>query len=306
MKIRFPLLMLALAAPSLAEEGGAGHYVPGSMATLIDVPPSKAGWIVESMYLHYEGDASVSRSFPVAGLLTANLSAESDAFLLGGLHTFEASMLGGSFISVGGFVPYVWMDVSADVGPVRRDDSADGIGDLSLIPFMVAKKQGEWQYSGALTVYAPTGDYDAGRLANPGMNHWTFDPSLGVSYANADGLNFSLNGGITINTENNDTDYKSGSVLHLESSLQKLTAVGPGMLGFGVNAFFYQQISGDSGRGATLGDFKGRTVGIGPAISYILPIDTTALVMEIRWLPELETEKRLDGDYIWAKAVYQF
>jgi len=37
----------------------------------------------------------------------------------------------------------------------------------------------------------------------------------------------------------------------------------------GANFFYYQQVSGDSGSGAILGDFKGRTVGIGPVLSYI-------------------------------------
>jgi hypothetical protein len=29
-------------------------------------------------------------------------------------------------------------------------------------------------------------------------------------------------------------------------------------------------------------------------------------VAELRWLRELETKNRLDGDYVWLKVVYQF
>jgi hypothetical protein len=39
----------------------------------------------------------------------------------------------------------------------------------------------------------------------------------------------------------------------------------------GAVGYLFQQITGDSGPGATLGDFKGRVVGIGPQIGFIFP-----------------------------------
>lgn len=298
-----------LAAHAFAEEGGAGHYVPGAAATLIDLPPTKAGWVLETAYLHYQGDAGRARQFPIAGLITANLDATSDALLLGGFYTFEST--GNAWYSVGAFVPYVWMDVTATVttplGPALRNDSADGLGDITLLPFMLGYKCNEWQYSAMLPIYVPTGNYDRGRLANPGRNHWTFDPTVGVSYNNAKtGFNAAFFTGFSINTENNDTDYKSGTVWHSELSVQQLLPVGPGFLGIGFEAFYYDQITGDSGRGANLGDFDGMTAGIGPVLSYILPVGENSLVTELRWLPELDTRRRLEGNYVWFKAVYQF
>jgi hypothetical protein len=35
--------------------------------------------------------------------------------------------------------------------------------------------------------------------------------------------------------------------------------------------YVYQQVTGDSGAGAKLGDFKGRSVGIGPQIGIFFP-----------------------------------
>ncbi len=40
-----------------------------------------------------------------------------------------------------------------------------------------------------------------------------------------------------------------------------------GFIGVGANAFYYEQITGDSGSGARLGEFEGRTVGVGPVLS---------------------------------------
>jgi hypothetical protein len=52
-----------------------------------NLPPTTPGWVVETMYLCYDGDASAAGSFPNAGLVTAGLDATSDVWILGGLHT---------------------------------------------------------------------------------------------------------------------------------------------------------------------------------------------------------------------------
>ncbi len=94
--------------------------------------------------------------------------------------------------------------------------------------------------------------------------------------------------------------------LHLNASIQQLLPVGPGFLGIGAAAFYLDQVTPDSGAGARLGDFQGRTAGIGPVLSYILPGGTTTFVAELRWLPELDVSNRLTGDYVWLKLVCQF
>ncbi len=172
---------------------------------------------------------------------------------------------------------------------------------------MLAWETGFWQVSATLPVYAPTGEYRKGRLANPGLNYWTFDPTLGVSYNNdRNGFNAALYLGLSLNTENPDTRYRSGSTLHLDGSIQQLLPVGSGFLGIGAEAFYLDQVTADSGQGARLGDFQGRTAGIGPVLSYVLPRGTKTFVAELRWLPELDVSNRLKGDYVWLKLVMQF
>jgi hypothetical protein len=311
---RWAALTLALAAvavwptASLATEGGAGHYIPGALATLIDLPPTKPGWVIEAAYLQYQGDAT--GDVPIAGEVGIDLDAKSDAVLLGGFYTPEQTVLGARF-SAGVFLPYVWISLDADVdtpsGTIRQKDDASGIGDMTLIPAMMAWESGFWQFNTILSVYAPTGDYKKERLANPGLNYWTFDPIIGASYNNDRmGLNAALHGGISLNTENKDTDYQSGSMLHFDGSVQQLLPVGSGFLGLGAEAFYMEQITGDSGSGATFGNFKGHTVGIGPVLTYVLPREEESFVVELRWLPELDVKNRLEGDYFWLKFVYQF
>lgn len=303
------LLVGLFASPSYAAEGGAGHYVPGSLATLIDQPPTQAGWVVEAAYLRYDADVSVD--IPIAGLDAVGLDVEVDSFLLGGFYTFELPAEG-LYYSLGGFLPYVWMDAEARVvtarGSPRRRDSASGVGDLAIIPGMLAWKRGSWQLNALVPIYAPTGEYDVGRLANPGLNYWSFDPTVGVSFnSETTGLNAALHVGVMFNTENTDTNYDSGDLFHAEASVQQLLPVGPGFASIGAEAFYLEQITGDSGSGARLGDFERRSWGVGPVLGFVLPHgDNNNFVAELRWLPEIDTKRQLDGDYFWLKLVYQF
>jgi hypothetical protein len=172
----------------------------------------------------------------------------------------------------------------------------------------LAWDKGNWQFGGRLPIHAPTGSYKVGRLSNPGLNYWTFDPTLSLSYGNEkSGLNAALFAGMTFNTKNEDTRYRSGSVLHVEGSVQQLLPLGPGFIGLGAQAFLYEQVTGDSGSGAVLGDFKGRSIGIGPVIDYLLHFGTRGLLaLEFRWLPELDTKHRVEGDFFWLKMTYTF
>lgn len=52
-------------------------------------------------------------------------------------------------------------------------------------------------------IYAPTGDYEVGRLANTGKNFWTFEPTLGLMYFGLNnGIEASVFVGADFNTEN--------------------------------------------------------------------------------------------------------
>ena len=115
--------------------------------------------------------------------------------------------------------------------------------------------------------------------------------------------------GYDISTENQDTDYQSGNVFHIDTTVAQHLPLFGGFIGVGANAFYYKQITGDSGDGAKLGDFKGQTMGVGPVLSYATKVGqakTTDLVIEVKWLPESDVDGRLEGDIIWAKVALAF
>ena len=152
--------------------------------------------------------------------------------------------------------------------------------------------------------YAPTGNDKVGRLANTGKNFWTVEPVLGLMYfGQKNGIEGSVFTGFDFNTENTDTDYQSGRQVHVDGTLAQHVPRAGRLVGAGVSAYYYQQVSDDSGSGATLGAFKGRTIGLGPAISYARKVSGCDTITELKWLNEVETKNRLDGDIVWLKAV---
>jgi hypothetical protein len=262
------------------------------------------------MYLNYNGKASAQ--IPTAAGITANMEATANTFAVVGGLTFEQTVLGGAHYTFALALPYTWLDISGDVQlpggeTVGRNNQVSGFGDLTVLPVMLAWKIGDWQIDAVLPIYAPTGSYEKGRLGNTGLNYWTFDPLIGALYSNKkSGFNAMAHVGYAMNTENPDTNYQSGSLLHFEGTIQQIIPVGSGFLTLGAEGFYFDQVTGDSGTGATLGDFKGQTAGLGPVLGYIQPFGKESLVVELKWLPELDTKNRLEGDYIWLKMVYKF
>ena len=71
--------------------------------------------------------------------------------------------------------------------------------------------------------------------------------------------------GFTYNWENPDTHYQNGIDAHLDWAASQFFSE---QLHAGLVGYFYQQLTGDSGR-AVLGDFKSRFPRIGPQIGFL-------------------------------------
>jgi hypothetical protein len=311
----FVALAILLSLSAHAEEGGSGHYAPGGNASFIDELPPNPGLAIANYFNFYDGDASVSKrlSVPVGGLITAGLDATAYSDTIVAFYKTPLKLLGG-YYAVAVAIPYVWVEAKGEItGPlgntITKRDRASGIGDILFYPFMIGWTglKGDLRSDVRLGIYAPTGDYDKGELANVGKNYWTFEPAISLSYMSSKiGLELTGFAGMDFNTKNAKTHYESGTQFHLDLTAAEHLPLFGGVIGVGANFFYYQQISGDSGSGATLGDFKGRTLGIGPVISYITKIWGKDFAAEVKWLPELDVKNRLEGDYIWFKLGMVF
>jgi hypothetical protein len=305
-----------LAGPAAAEEGGSGHYLPGSMSSFIDGIPLKETFIVRANVVNYNGNINASKPIPIGGRTTLGADATSWGYGLTLLWRPPVEIGKDWSYAMSATIPYIMMDVSADVeatagsvsSAVSRSSSTNGLGDIVLMPLMLNYNvHPDFNVNFRMGIYAPTGSYKVGRLANTGKNFWTIEPTLGLMYfGQKNGFEASAFFGANFNTENEDTDYQSGTQVHVDGTLAQHLPLLGGLAGGGVSGYYYKQVEGDSGDGATLGDFKGKTVGVGPVVSYATDLWGRDTIFELKWLHEVETENRLKGDIVWLKAVFKF
>ena len=301
-----PATAIALAATvAHAEEGGSAHYAPGTTSDFIDTLPGKPALVVADAFTYYHGTATPPIEF--AGDPTLNANATLYAETIFGLYETPWTLFGGNYAAATA-LPYVWLTVKGNVEvkgkPLpEKSDYTDGLGDITLYPFILGwTNKMDMKYDVRLGVYAPTGSYEKGQLANAGRNYWTYEPAISYSWLSTKiGTEVTLFTAFDINTKNDATDYQSGASFHLDGTVAQHLPLFDGIAGLGVEGFVYEQISGDSGSGATLGNFEGRTIGVGPVLSYAHKIGKFDFAGEVKWLPEVDVQNRLQGDYVWVK-----
>lgn len=313
LSVSFSCLLFLLPGSVLAEEGGSGHYFPGSMSSFVDGVPTDETVIFRLNVLDYDGDFDSDVRVPIAGLAALGVKVESTAVALTTLWRPPVEIGDNWSYAAAITVPYIDLKVSADVAApvdpmgrtVRREDSVSGLGDIMVFPLMLNYNASPaLNYNFRIGLYAPTGDYEQGALANEGKNYWSVEPTAAVVYLNPKtGREFSAFLGATFNDENDDTDYESGTQMHLEATASQHFPLWGGLAGAGVTGFWYEQVTGDSGDGATFGSFKGRTTGIGPVVSYTGKLGGNDLIAEFKWLHESHVERRPEGDILFLKVV---
>jgi hypothetical protein len=310
---------LSLAVAARAEQGGSAHYMPGLSASFIDAFPGKPGGFAAINYFtYYDGSVAPNRQLPLGGFLTTDIQATVYADTIAALYQTPWNLLSGGF-AFGLGIPYLWLEVEGQaqrVGPggvpgpaFSTRDTINGIGDITIIPFMLGWTNilPDLKLDTRLSIFAPTGEYEVGQLANAGKNYWSFEPGIMASWISSKiGTEVSLYSGVDFNLENEDMDYTSGTSLHFDLTIAQHLPLCGGIIGIGANGFYYEQITGDSGSAALLGDFESRTIGVGPVLSYVRQIGETQLLAELKWLPELDTDNRLKGDYVWFKFGFLF
>ena len=296
-----------------AEEGGSGHYQPGSMASFADGVPLDETFIVRYNFLMWDASAEATRTIPIANLVTLGADIESYANGLTFLWRPPFGEINDCWsYAMSATIPYVDLDITADIvtplGTVRRGDSISGIADIVFMPVMLNQNfTDDFNINYRLGAYAPTGRYEVGRLANTGKNYWTLEPTVGFMYfGKKNGREASLFLGGDYNFENPDTNYQTGVQVHVDGTLAQHFSLWGGLAGVGVNGYWYEQVEGDSGSGATFGDFIARTAGLGPVLSYASKIGNVDVIGELKWLHEFETRNRPEGDYVWFKFLMKF
>lgn len=285
------------------------------MSSFIDSVPPKETLLVRLNVLNYQGSVGANVPIPIAGSTALGVDAKSSAVGFTALWRPPIQMPEGWSYAMIATLPYLWMDVTASAtapGPnqraIARSSKTDGLGDAILMPIALNQNiNPDFNINYRVAFYAPTGSYEVGRLANTGKNFWTVEPTVGFMYlGQKNGIEASVFLGADFNRENPDTNYKSGTQVHVDATLAQHFPMAGGLAGVGLNGYYYKQVSDDSGAGATLGAFRAKSVGLGPVASFVSKVGGHDVLAELKWLHEFDTDNRLKGDTVWFKLLYKF
>lgn len=284
-----------------ATEGALGRPITGMQITPYAgvIPPTPGlQWSVN--YLYYDGEIAASRAAPIAGQLGLGLEAEATLSMLTGVYIWPTKNPRWNFASMAS-LPYIDLATQVDlqVGPLQRhvNQNTGNLYDFYFAPVIASFHIDQVRHlSFGVYIFAPTGNYDPDRIANAGLNVWTYSPTFAYTQLMQKGtLEFSVQAATDWYSKNSDTNYENGVVFRSEALLIKRTASG---LGFGGVAGWIEQLEDDKGPLADrLNGFKGRSLGVGPVISYSKKWKGGEHVdLTFRYVSEFSVKNRFEGN----------
>jgi hypothetical protein len=284
---------------AVADEGGVSFWLPGQYGSYA-AAPAKPGWSFESTFYYAAASATASASFSRGGRIDAGLKSPIGIFMFTPTYSFETPVLGAQ-AALGMTAVFGKNSSTASAtltGPgggtlsgTRSDDVA-GFGDLYPTASL------KWNRDNHnVMVYAatgvPVGAYSTTRISALGIGHWAVDSGAGYTYLNEQaGFEWSALLGFTYNFINPYTQYQSGVDAHLDWAISPYVT---DKLHLGAVGYFYNQVTGDSGPGATLGGFKSRVAAIGPQIGFFIPVAERQGYLNLRAYYEFDASHRLNG-----------
>jgi hypothetical protein len=295
----------AASAPSdvRSAEFGFNIYPTGSLNLGAGATPPP-GFYFTTVAGYYQGSISgnvnVGRAVAV-GLdvkfftAAANLLYVPKEEFLGGRAAFSVNIPGG----------HIGLNAQATVGALSasKEVAGWGLGDI-MARAQLGWTQGAFSHTVYVSAWAPTGRYEPTFAPNIGLNRPAVDVTWGFTYLDpATKIELSGAAGLTFNAVNAATNYQTGVESHFEWAVGKHFSE---TVSLGVAGYHYVQLTGDSGSGATLGEFKGRNNGIGPALNFATKLGGHAAVLSLRHFWEYETVRHFGGTLSTAALTIRF
>ena len=303
------LTLLCMSAPfnTFAAEGASSHYLPGAGGDIFLAMPPEPGYQFANTFWYQTGSTDVAL---LEGRVGLGMDLDLFLNLAAATYTFEAPVLGGRY-TMGVAVPFGNASLDGSlVGPlggiIGFSDDSFNLSDIALIPFQMNWSSGLWSFKLSESIVAPTGGYDTSGsdLANLGRNYWSFDTVGAVTWFNPEsGTEVSIAPGVMVNTENPATDYKTGTEFHMDFVANQFLSEN---LAVGLRGYYYKQLTGDSGSGATLGDFKSESFGIGPGFVWIPKSGGGKFTVLGKWMHDFSAERRFESDYVTLTGAWKF
>jgi len=310
-----------------AAENAAGIYLLGTKGSMAGFTPPPGTYFVDVNYV-YAGDASGNAAVGVAlrrlgnrlfpNLPPRTLDIQADIKLDGDVQVVMPSflwvapgkVLGGN-VGFGAIMPVGRKAIDVDIdalatltlpllnrtlergGRFHFDESTTDFGD-PVANALIGWHQGNWHWNLGTLLNIPIGPWSQTSDTNISFNHWALDTTGAVTWFDPKiGWELSSAAGFTFNWENPDTDYETGTEFHVEWAVVRHFSQ---KFSLGVVGYHYQQVTGDSGAGATLGDFKGRVSALGPTLNYSFQLGKIPVSTQWSYFHEFDVKNRVEGD----------
>jgi len=305
--IGLALLCASVPSATFAAEGAASHYLPGAGGDIFLALTPEPGFQAANTFWYQTGDTGVAL---IDGLVSLDMDLDLFLNIASLTYTFEEAVLAGRY-TIGVAIPFGYANLDGTlIGPFGGrfgfSDNSFNLSDIAFIPFQMNWSAGRWSFKLMESIVAPTGGYSSSGddLANLGRNYWSFDTVAAVTWFNTEsGTEVSIAPGVMANTENTDTDYKTGTEFHLDFVANQFLSPA---FALGVRGYYYDQLSGDSGSGAVLGDFKSESFGIGPGFIWIPGFGGGRLTVIGKWMHDFSADNRFESDYFTLTGVWKF
>jgi hypothetical protein len=292
-----------------ADEGGLSFWLPGLFGSFA-AAPGEPGLSVATFYYHAWVNANGSKEFFRGDEIVAGVQGRGDLVGVGPTYTFATPAFGGqaavSLLGVGGR-NFGLVDATL-TGPRGNSISGERSQSLTSVGDLFPQASLKWnQGVNNFMVYGtgdiPVGDYDKTRLANLGLGHGAIDGGVGYTYLNpANKLEFSAVTGVTYNFENPHTQYQNGLDFHLDTGASYFLTQ---QINVGAVGYYFRQVTGDRGLGATLGQFEGQVAGVGPQLNYFFAVtDKIQGVVNVKAYWEFAAQNRPDGWNAWLTLAF--
>ena len=291
-----------------ADDGGISFWLPGQFGALA-AAPTEPGWSLPLIYYHASAKDDGNKGIPQGGRNTFGLKAKADLLFISPTYTFTEPLLGAQ-ASVSVVTAVGRSEGSVDISLTRTggrsfsaatDDSLKGASDVFLLGTLKWNR-GVHNFMTYGMGNIPVGAYDPDRLVNFGLGHAAVDAGGGYTYFDKKN-EFSAVAGMTYNFENTDADYKNGVDAHLDLSASRFVTEKTHL---GLVGYVFHQITGDSGSGAVLGDFKSRVSAVGPQAGYFFKVGKDLWYANLKGYYEFDAANRPEGWNTWVSLVIPF
>jgi hypothetical protein len=300
---------LALAKPrcTAAAEGGGSHFIPGTFGDFAMAAIGPPGLYLRNDLLYLNADIG---SVTLGKFALDEVNQELWVNIIKGIYLSKFGLLGSRFGAVIALPTVIDAHVSGRLvqPPIEKDGSRGGLGDISLTGFLNWSR-GNFHTNVGLTTYTPSGSYDEDRVINLSRNYWTFDPAVTFTWLHAKrGHEVSVLAGTMFNTENDATDYQTGTEFHLGYVLGQHFSP---RFGVGLEGYYYKQLTKDDGPlldqanalGLALGGFKSEGVGLGPAVKWTPTIFGKNVNLIAKWIHDIDTTNRFEGYQVFLSVA---